>query len=165
MHTCYSPVRRSSAGASSPVTPRLACVRPVASVHPEPGSNSPLYKKFCFFLCPRPPSSYYGLTVAFLVFLPFPAVCHKFPQRTLSLCRPSRPPAEASFPVCGCKGTRFFLFTKLFRIFFLSFFDIFQIRADFQRVEGKDFFRAFRRGGPAPAPVRKPRPENSKSSF
>ena len=25
-----------------PVTPRLACVRPAASVHPEPGSNSSL---------------------------------------------------------------------------------------------------------------------------
>ncbi|WP_231488115.1 hypothetical protein, partial [Prevotella sp. MA2016] len=24
--------------------PRLACVKPVASVHPEPGSNSSLYK-------------------------------------------------------------------------------------------------------------------------
>src|SRR5690606_9143755 len=29
-----------------PVTPRLACVKPVASVHPEPGSNSSLYEKF-----------------------------------------------------------------------------------------------------------------------
>ena len=29
--------------------PRLACVRPAASVHPEPGSNSPLYKIYkCF---------------------------------------------------------------------------------------------------------------------
>ena len=28
--------------ASASVTPRLACVKPVASVHPEPGSNSPL---------------------------------------------------------------------------------------------------------------------------
>ena len=28
--------------------PRLACVRPVASVHPEPGSNSSLY---LFFIC------------------------------------------------------------------------------------------------------------------
>ena len=46
LHTRYSPVRRSSAGASSPVTPRLACVRPLASVHPEPGSNSPLYELF-----------------------------------------------------------------------------------------------------------------------
>ena len=26
-----------------PVTPRLACIRPAASVHPEPGSNSPLF--------------------------------------------------------------------------------------------------------------------------
>lgn len=25
-----------------PATPRLACVKPVASVHPEPGSNSSL---------------------------------------------------------------------------------------------------------------------------
>ncbi|MBO5988085.1 MAG: hypothetical protein J6Q03_01225, partial [Paludibacteraceae bacterium] len=66
------------------------------------------------------------------------------------------PPAEASFPVCGCKGTRFFLFAKLFRIFFLSFFDIFQIRADFQGVEGKDFFREIRRGGTASAPARMP---------
>ena len=28
--------------ALSNVTPRLACVKSVASVHPEPGSNSPL---------------------------------------------------------------------------------------------------------------------------
>ena len=44
LHTCYSPVRRSPAGGvnSSPAAPRLACVKPAASVHPEPGSNSPL---------------------------------------------------------------------------------------------------------------------------
>ena len=51
-HTCYSPVRRSPAGKASfaPAAPRLACVRPVASVHPEPGSNSPLLLSFsCFF--------------------------------------------------------------------------------------------------------------------
>ena len=29
--------------------PRLACVRPVASVHPEPGSNSSLYFLFIFY--------------------------------------------------------------------------------------------------------------------
>ena len=52
-HTCYSPVRRSPASKASfaPAAPRLACVRPVASVHPEPGSNSPLLLSFsCFFL-------------------------------------------------------------------------------------------------------------------
>ena len=33
-----------------PAAPRLACVKPVASVHPEPGSNSPLLFIFFFFL-------------------------------------------------------------------------------------------------------------------
>ena len=50
LDTRYSPVRRSSArkASFSPVTPRLACVKPVASVHPEPGSNSTLY---IFYVC------------------------------------------------------------------------------------------------------------------
>ena len=49
MHTRYAPVRRSSASNPKirPVTPRLACIKPAASVHPEPGSNSPLYKIIC----------------------------------------------------------------------------------------------------------------------
>ena len=59
LHTCYSPVRRSPAeGASSfPAAPRLACVKPAASVHPEPGSNSPLlvYHSFLFSTRWRPP--------------------------------------------------------------------------------------------------------------
>ena len=44
LHTCYSPVRRSPAECAStlPAAPRLACVKPAASVHPEPGSNSAL---------------------------------------------------------------------------------------------------------------------------
>ena len=54
LHTCYSPVRRSPAGraSSTPAAPRLACVKPAASVHPEPGSNSPLLSISCsiFFL-------------------------------------------------------------------------------------------------------------------
>jgi hypothetical protein len=44
LHTRYSPVRHSSSDASTNVTVRLACVKPAASVHPEPGSNSSLYK-------------------------------------------------------------------------------------------------------------------------
>ena len=51
-HTCYSPVRR--ARCRAPAAPRLACVRPVASVHPEPGSNSPLlFMLFFLFLAVR----------------------------------------------------------------------------------------------------------------
>ncbi len=51
LHTCYSPVRRSPpSDYSSCAAPRLACVKPIASVHPEPGSNSSL--SVCFLLYP-----------------------------------------------------------------------------------------------------------------
>ncbi len=42
LHTCYSPIRRSPPNINTRVAPRLACVKPPASVHPEPGSNSSL---------------------------------------------------------------------------------------------------------------------------
>ena len=56
LHTRYSPIRRSpsSSIATQYAAPRLACVMPTASVHPEPGSNSPLYK-FLFLLYFRTP--------------------------------------------------------------------------------------------------------------
>ena len=41
--TRYAPLRRSPASIAGPAAPRLACVKPAASVHPEPGSNSSLY--------------------------------------------------------------------------------------------------------------------------
>ena len=43
--TCYSPVRHSSTLASKGLSVRLACVKHAASVHPEPGSNSPTKQK------------------------------------------------------------------------------------------------------------------------
>ena len=47
-----APVAGGAKQASLPDAPRLACVRPVASVHPEPGSNSSLYVFcLCFFYC------------------------------------------------------------------------------------------------------------------
>ena len=54
MHTRYSPVRRSPSIciATNHAAPRLACVKPVASVHPEPGSNSSLFKLF-YVLAPE----------------------------------------------------------------------------------------------------------------
>ena len=39
--TCYSAVRHSIRAPKGALTVRLACVRRAASVHPEPGSNSP----------------------------------------------------------------------------------------------------------------------------
>ena len=51
-----APVAGRRKQASVPAAPRLACVRPVASVHPEPGSNSSLcYLVFYFFLLSRRP--------------------------------------------------------------------------------------------------------------
>ena len=41
--------------------PRLACVRPVASVHPEPGSNSSLYISFLFFYSSKTTSKFISL--------------------------------------------------------------------------------------------------------
>ena len=41
-----------------PDAPRLACVKPVASVHPEPGSNSSLlYTVFSFFSVKKRPNA------------------------------------------------------------------------------------------------------------
>ena len=61
LHTCYSPVRRSPAEQASllPAAPRLACVKPVASVHPEPGSNSPLLLISFFFFSKINKASHY----------------------------------------------------------------------------------------------------------
>ena len=44
-----APVAGGRKQAFAPAAPRLACVKPVASVHPEPGSNSPLLVS-CLFL-------------------------------------------------------------------------------------------------------------------
>ena len=48
-----APVAGTAARKQRPAAPRLACVKPVASGHPEPGSNSPLFILFLFsFFCP-----------------------------------------------------------------------------------------------------------------
>ena len=49
LHTRYAPVRRSQSPKTS--TPRLACVKPAASVHPEPGSNSSSYILITYIRC------------------------------------------------------------------------------------------------------------------
>ena len=47
LHTRYAPVRRSPSSIATHAAPQLACIKPAASVHPEPGSNSPSY--LCFY--------------------------------------------------------------------------------------------------------------------
>ena len=43
LHTRYAPVRHCPGPPRGTRAVRLACIRPAASVHPEPGSNSSLY--------------------------------------------------------------------------------------------------------------------------
>ncbi len=139
MDTRYSPIRRSSTRkASFPlVTPRLACVKPVASVHPEPGSNSPLYiMSFCFFplqdvRISLKHSIFNPYThnksraeLTFVFFFPHLLPCPKtgrngFLYYSVCLCnlfkdRLSCAPLFGS----GCKGTAFFHNAKLFMVFF-----------------------------------------------
>ena len=67
----------------SRAAPRLACVKPVASVHPEPGSNSPLFILFfCFSLSFRQPDQQPRIVPASALFLlltegfrPLPSSC------------------------------------------------------------------------------------------
>ena len=75
-----------------PDAPRLACVRPVASVHPEPGSNSSLYLFFFFII----PSKRYltELTSFSLLFLYYTCFFNSF-NELLSLTAASWPPRFA----------------------------------------------------------------------
>ena len=52
--TRYAPLRRSPSIKVNfnHAAPRLACVKPAASVHPEPGSNSSLYISILFLSYP-----------------------------------------------------------------------------------------------------------------
>ena len=145
LHTRYAPVRRSPASVNWPAAPRLACIRPAASVHPEPGSNSPLY----IILWCLATSIFFDSR--FLNYIPLlrafynQAVCCLVPiiQRTLSqplihspdiLLRSAELVAVSSLTfffltlVCvksGCKGKKFFFYSasekwKIFLILFLT---------------------------------------------
>ena len=66
-----APVAGKEKQAFPPAAPRLACVKPVASVHPEPGSNSSLYEisflfrsfRICCLCWLRIYLSYFGLSI------------------------------------------------------------------------------------------------------
>ena len=66
--------------------PRLACVKPVASVHPEPGSNSSLLILFYTF-CSESLSVYCsldGMSVFLLRLLYYLLICNAFKELALS---------------------------------------------------------------------------------
>ena len=119
LHTCYAPVRRSPSNQASLINaaPRLACVKPIASVHPEPGSNSSLLyflASFAFFS---------SLTVSFF---PFPYTtfrCFIFSKTSLLRLRLSPLVCGCFLVESGCKGRPFYftyqIFSNLFLIYFL----------------------------------------------
>ena len=144
MHTCYSPVRRSPARKASfpPDAPRLACVKPAASVHPEPGSNSPLlylvyfsYKIFSAqpegaptFVCLDPSVSLLSWNLDGNCSFPLYSQLDCFQSRCLSCGKISlfyshRDSVSTEifkswllcrFLVCGCKVITFFAAVQIF---------------------------------------------------
>ena len=81
--------------------PRLACVRPAASVHPEPGSNSSLYISYFSKLNPRTLIPFKEINALEFVFgtllvllLPVLSMNFRFHPETLSRLISSRPGAS-----------------------------------------------------------------------
>ena len=127
-----APVAGGRKQASAPAAPRLACVKPVASVHPEPGSNSPL------FMFPSCDESIELSVPAFRCCLGLPQNqppkgtarkprCFLCPVASLSMSlgipvNPGRPLRLAPFPFCECKVTTFPRNTQTFLELFPNFF-------------------------------------------
>ena len=133
LHTRYSPVRRSPSVSASwyHVAPRLACVRPVASVHPEPGSNSSLYDFFLLLfhnLLARD-GDFYSSRTTFFVY------CNFFKDRLLFFIRKRTANLRVSFlfskknpsffhycpslPKSVCKSKNFHSYLQIFSGIFL----------------------------------------------
>ena len=113
-------MRRSPPGIATCAAPRLACVKPVASVHPEPGSNSSLFKLF-YVLAPESVivvQSHTSLTVSIR------KISSPILVLLVELCKSLKELLSLSFCERGCKDKDFFLISKFFgekfSIYFLS---------------------------------------------
>ena len=136
-------VAHPSATLGSPEGPppvRLACIRPAASVHPEPGSNSSLYYCIAILSCPRDGNDHVsppGCPLSGSASILAPSLPAKGPlslaplprrrcflvlasdfQRTYASASPLTNPLVPS--ESGCKSTTFFRTGKrFFQIFFI----------------------------------------------
>ena len=125
LHTCYAPVRRSPSNQASLINaaPRLACVKPIASVHPEPGSNSSLL----YFL-----ASFAFISSLTVRFFPFPYTTFRCFIFSKISCAPTsneisffsiRAFAFVLLVETDCKVMYFFWTDKIFsQNFFILFF-------------------------------------------
>ena len=149
-HTRYSPVRRSPPVEASfnCAAPRLACVRPVASVHPEPGSNSSLYYFFFLFLfhrrlfrlLPFCRKAAHDSPVLTLTFTRLVLLCLSFLQRSFRFPRPGRPPF---YRESGCKDRGFFIPLQIFLRLFLKLFSDFFSSPYPSAIYTRNFFSPF----------------------
>ncbi len=130
LHTRYAPVRHSQSPEGD-FTVRLACIRPAASVHPEPGSNSSLYYCLaCFSLnLGFPPLGRIAAPAVFLTRFLFSGI----PQDACAGLRLSKnfllnPFHNLAFPsrLAGAKVLLFWLRATLF-LLFLKYFYIYLI--------------------------------------
>ena len=95
--------------------PRLACVRPVASVHPEPGSNSSLYLFFFFII----PSKRYLTELTSFSLISCTTLASSIPSMNLA----KAPRGVPRFLFCGCKVNAFsYSIPNIFQCFFELFF-------------------------------------------
>ena len=121
--TRYAPLRRSPASgiATKPAAPRLACVRPAASVHPEPGSNSSLYI-LSLLLDPTVPRIYRSVDGLFK-----PLTFHSNTTLIFKELSFGALSVQAFISQTGCKDMRHFFIYQIFSSFFLKNFHLFFI--------------------------------------
>ena len=109
--------------------PRLACVRPVASVHPEPGSNSSLYYFFFynsienFAFSPSKGAARDSPVLTLTFFTRLVLLCLSFSQRSFALFLTASLAVRIGYSrKASAKIEPFFFPTKYFCYFFSSFF-------------------------------------------
>ena len=117
---------------ASPV--RLACIRPAASVHPEPGSNSSLYyclsdffsvslrsafASFCLVLPRVPPRDRFPIRMALRLPAFFRATLPVLASSYQRTCKPAPFFPSPRPVVCGCKSTTFSVTRNTFFEIFL----------------------------------------------
>ena len=123
--TRYAPFRRSPSMciATHHDAPRLACVKPAASVHPEPGSNSSLY---IFYLSKSSnPDTSFELTLLlyYLLAHPFQTTVEIVGVEPTTLCLQSRCSSQLSYTPLLLLGWQRYAFFIYLQIFFPNFFD------------------------------------------
>ena len=91
-----------------PAAPRLACVKPAASVHPEPGSNSSLYNLYnsqvgpCNFQFLKLKNQRFALLILIVLKSVLACTCSSYSFNELAVLSET-----------GCKGMRIFLIRKI----------------------------------------------------